>query len=143
MNGNTNCNYGTTNSLGTIINNGGSTTSHTLSLTGLQPATIYYAQCFSVDGTDTAFSNIRAYVTKSNSSGKIKPYFNNSVDHSVSTGLNAENITTYFNDTIKAYMDRATSTLDVCVYNASDATLASAINDAPVSYTHLTLPTKA
>ena len=130
MNGNTNCNYGTTNSLGTIINNGGSTTSHTLTLTGLQPATIYYAQCFSVDGTDTAFSNIRAYVTKSNSSGKIKPYFNHSVDHSVSTGLNAENITTYFNDTIKAYMDRATSTLDVCVYNASDATLASAINDA-------------
>ena len=38
--------------------------------------------------------------------------------------------TTYFNDTIKAYMDLAQNTLDICVYNASDATIATAINDA-------------
>ena len=52
------------------------------------------------------------------------------MDNSVSTGVNAQNITTYFNDTIKAYMDLAQSTLDICVYNASDALIASAINDA-------------
>ena len=83
-----------------------------------------------MSGIDTAFSNIGVYITSSNSTGKIRPYFNHSVDTSFSTGVNAQNITTYFNDTIKAYMDLAQNTLDICVYNASDATIASAINDA-------------
>ena len=126
----TNCNYGLSSGLGITINNGGNTLTHTMSLTGLQPATFYYVECYSVDGIDTAFSNIGIYSTASNSSGVIRPYFNHSVDVSVSTGVDAQNITTYFNDTIKAYMDRAQSTLDICVYNASDATIATAINDA-------------
>lgn len=103
---------------------------HTINFNNLSPATVYYVQCFSVNGIDTAFSNIGAYITSSNSTGKIRPYFNHSVDTSFSTGVNAQNITTYFNDTIKAYMDLAQNTLDICVYNASDATIASAINDA-------------
>ena len=126
----TNCNYGLTTSLGTPVNNGGNTTSHTLSLTGLSPATFYYVQCYSVDGLDTAFSNIGVYSTASNSSGIIRPYFNHSVDVSVSTGVDAQNITTAFNDTIEAYMDLAQNTLDICVYNASDATIGTAINNA-------------
>ena len=126
----TECNYATTQALTSNINNSGNVVTHTLSLTGLQPATFYYVQCYSVNGNDTAFSSIGIYSTASNSSGKIRPYFNHSVDNSVSTGVNAQNITTYFNDTIKAYMDLAQSTLDICVYNASDALIASAINDA-------------
>ena len=130
MNGTTNCHYGTTNLLGNTINNGGNSGYHNLTLSNLSPATIYYVQCFSVNGTDTAFSNIGVYSTSSNSSGKIRPYFNHSVDNSFSNGVDAQNITTYFNDTIKAYMDLAQNTLDICVYNASDATIATAINDA-------------
>ena len=131
FNSTTNCNYGTTTSnMGNTINNGGNTLIHSMSLTGLQPATFYYVECYSVKGIDTAFSNVGIYSTASNSSGIIRPYFNHSVDVSVSTGVNAQNITNYFNDTIKAYMDRAQSTLDICVYNASDATIATAINDA-------------
>jgi len=126
----TNCNYGLSTSLGTTINNGGNILTHTMNLTGLQPATFYYVECYSVNGNDTAFSNIGIYSTASNSTGVIRPYFNHSVDVSVSTGVDAQNITTYFNDTIKAYMDLAQSTLDICVYNASDATIATAINDA-------------
>ncbi|MEE2931106.1 MAG: phospholipase D-like domain-containing protein [Bacteroidota bacterium] len=126
----TNCNYGLTNSLGTVINNGGNTTSHSITLTGLQPATFYYVECYSINGTDTAISSIGIYATASNSSGKIRPYFNYSVDTTVSIGVHAQNISTYFNDTIKAYIDRAQNTLDICVYNASDATIATAINDA-------------
>ena len=126
----TNCNYGLTNAIGIAVNNGGNTLTHTMSLTGLQPATFYYVECYSVNGNDTAFSNIGIYSTASNSTGVIRPYFNHSVDVSVSTGVDAQNITTYFNDTIKAYMDLAQSTLDICVYNASDATIATAINDA-------------
>ena len=126
----TNCNYGLTNAIGIAVNNGGNTLTHTMSLTGLQPATFYYVECYSVNGIDTAFSNIGIYSTASNSTGVIRPYFNHSVDVSVSTGVDAQNITTAFNDTIKAYMDLADSTLDICVYNASDATIATAINDA-------------
>jgi hypothetical protein len=126
----TNCNYGLLTSLGTPVNNGGNTLIHTISLTGLQPATFYYVECYSVNGLDTAFSNIGIYSTASNSSGIIRPYFNHSVDVSFSTGVDAQNITTAFNDTIKAYMDLAQNTLDICVYNASDATIGAAINDA-------------
>ena len=126
----TECFYGTTPALGTNINNGGNTMSHILSLAGLQAATVYYVQVYSVNGVDTAFSNVGVYITASNSSGEIRPYFNHSVDVSYSSGVDAQNITTYFNDTIKAYMDLAQNTLDVCVYNASDATIAVGINDA-------------
>ena len=126
-----NCNYGTSSSsLGNVMNNGGNSMNHTINLTGLSPATFYHVECFSINGNDTAFSSIGIYSTASNSSGVIRPYFNHSVDNSFSSGIDAHNITTYFNDTIKAYMDLAQNTLDICVYNASDATIASAINDA-------------
>lgn len=124
------CFYGTTPALGNNLDIGGSSITHTLSLNSLTDATIYYVQCYSVKGLDTAFSNIGTYITASNSSGIIRPYFNHSVDVSYSSGVNAQNISTYFNDTIKSYMDLAQNTLDICVYNASDATIASAINDA-------------
>ena len=129
-NSTTNCNYGTTTALGTILNNGGSTISHSISLTGLSPATFYYVQCYSVDGLDTSFSNIGIYSTASLSSGKIRPYFNHSVDNSFSTGTNAQDIGSGFADTIAAYMDLAQSTLDICVYNASSSIIANAINAA-------------
>ena len=124
------CFYGTTPALGNNLNLGGNSINHTLSLTSLLDATIYYVQCYSVKGSDTAFSNIGVYVTSSNSSGVIRPYFNHSVDVSYSNGVDAQNISTYINDTIKAYIDLAQNTLDICVYNASDATIATAINDA-------------
>lgn len=125
-----NYNYGITTALGTVFNNGGSSMTHTISLTGLTPATFYYVECFSINGNDTAFSSIGLFSTASNSTGSIRPYFNHSVDNSFSSGTNAQNITSFFNDTIKAYMDLAQTSLDICVYNASDATIANAINDA-------------
>jgi len=126
----TNCNFGITPAFTNVINNGGNTSTHNISITGLTPATFYHVECYSVSGSDTAFSTVGLYSTASNSSGIIRPYFNHSVDVSFSTGVDAQNITTYFNDTIKAYMDLAQNTLDVCVYNASDATIATGINDA-------------
>ena len=123
--------YGTTPNIPLHAANSSNTMLHNFSFNNMLLAgTIYYVQCFSVKGTDTAFSNIKVYATKSNSSGIIRPYFNHSVDVSFSSGVDAQNIGTYFNDTIKAYMDLAQSTLDICVYNASDATIANAINDA-------------
>ena len=112
------------------INNSASTSTHSLSLSGLLPGTIYYAQAFSVNGTDTAFSAIGTFATVSNSSGTVYAYFNNSVDHSVAITQNAHNISTSMNDTIKAYIDKSQHTLDIAIYNHSDALITTAINDA-------------
>ncbi|MBC8510142.1 MAG: T9SS type A sorting domain-containing protein [Cryomorphaceae bacterium] len=129
-NSSTNCNYGITTALGAGMNNGGNTTAHTISLTGLSPATFYYVQCYSVDGLDTAFSNVGVYSTASNSSGIIRPYFNHSVDNSFSNGVDAQDIGSAFADTISAYIALAQNTLDICVYNASSTIIATAINTA-------------
>ncbi len=129
-NSTTNCNYGTTTALGNSVNNGGNTQNHTISLTGLSPATFYYVECYSIDGTDTAFSSIGIYSTASLSSGKIRPYFNHSVDNSYSSGVDAQDIGSGFADTIAAYIALAQNTLDICVYNASSSIIATAINDA-------------
>jgi len=126
----TNCNYGTTTSLLNSINNGGSSQNHTISLTGLSPATFYYVECYSVNGADTAFSSTGIYSTASLSSGIIRPYFNHSVDNSFSNGVDAQDIASGFADTIAAYIALAQNTLDICVYNASSTIIANAINAA-------------
>ncbi len=129
--GSSNIAYGLSSSLEIdTISNSASTSSHSLSLSGLSPGTIYYAQAFSVNGTDTAFSAIGVFATVSNSSGIVHVYFNNSVDHSVAIMQNAHNIGTTMNDTIKAYIDKAKHTLDIAIYNHSDALITTAINDA-------------
>jgi len=130
VNSSTNCNYGTTTILGASVNNGINTTNHTINLSGLSPATFYYVQCYSVDGLDTAFSNVGIYSTASNSSGIIRPYFNHSVDNSFSNGVDAQDIGSGFADTIAAYMNLAQTSLDICVYNASSSIIASAIDAA-------------
>ena len=130
VNSSANCNYGMTTALGTGLNSGGNTTAQTISLTGLSPATFYYVECYSVDGLDTAFSNVGIYSTASLSSGIIRPYFNHSVDNSFSNGVDAQDLGIAFADTIVAYMDLAQTSLDICVYNASSTIIATGINDA-------------
>lgn len=129
--GNSNIAYGLSSDLEIdTISNSALTSAHTLNLSGLLPGTIYYAQAFSVNGADTAFSAISVFATVSNSSGAVYAYFNNSVDHSVAITQNAHNISTSMNDTIKAYIDKAQHTLDIAIYNHSDALITTAINDA-------------
>lgn len=122
--------YGTTPALGSLAGDPTPATAHAAALTGLQPATFYYAQAFSVDGTDTAFSDVGLYATASTSSGAIRVYFNRSTDHSVSTGVDAASLFQATDDTIKAYIDRAQSTLDIAMYNTSSTMLVAAVNAA-------------
>ena len=118
------------NNLIDTINISGSNTSHTVNLSGLTAGTIYYAQGFSVNGTDTAFTAMDVFATVSNSSGLVRAYFNKSVDNSVAIIEDAQNIGVTMNDTIKAYIDKAQHTLDIAIYNHSDALITTAINDA-------------
>ena len=131
VNGSTNVRYGLTSALEFgDINLGGSTTSHSISLSGLNAASFYYVQAYSISGQDTAFSSADLYATGSASSGDIKVYFNNSVDHSVSDGTNAIELSGTFNDTISAYISRATSTIDLAIYNNSNSMIVDSINAA-------------
>ena len=118
------------NNLIDTINISGNNTSHTINLSGLTAGTVYYAKGFSVNGTDTAFTAIGVFATVSNSSGLVRAYFNKSVDNSVAIIEDAQNIGVTMNDTIKAYIDKAQHTLDIAIYNHSDALITTAINDA-------------
>jgi phosphatidylserine/phosphatidylglycerophosphate/cardiolipin synthase-like enzyme len=122
--------YGLTPALGSLATSVPSGTAQSVQLSGLQPAQTYYAQAFSVLGTDTAFAPVRLYSTASADPGSITVYFNKAVDESVATGPLAINLGSAIDDTIKAYMDRALSTIDVAVYNTTSSLLVSAVNDA-------------
>lgn len=130
-NGSTNVRYGATPNLELgDINSGGNTNSHSISLSGLTAGSIYYVQAYSENGSDTAWSNLGVYATESNSTGYKAVYFNAPVDNSVAQNVNAIELDGYFNDTIKAYIDKAQNTLEVAVYNANNSMIMTAINDA-------------
>jgi phosphatidylserine/phosphatidylglycerophosphate/cardiolipin synthase-like enzyme len=105
------------------------TSTHELILTGLSPAAIVYAKCFSVQGTDTAFSTVGIYATKSLSTGNIITYFNSSVDNSVAINQNANQLFEAIDDTLIAYIDRASQTLDITIYDFNITNISN-ISDA-------------
>ncbi len=118
-----------------ILTGTGNVTSHTVAVTGVNPSDVIYVQAISVLGTDTAFSEKRIFITASGSTGEIKTYFNRTVD--INFANPANNIATQLNytidDTLKAYMDRAVSTIDIAIYSFDDfnvAKITQGINDA-------------
>ncbi len=130
LSGSTEAFYGTTPALGSHAANGTSGTSHDVQLNGLQSATFYYAQAFSVADGDTAFSVPGIYSTASTSSGTIRVYFTKSVDTSVSSGTDAIGLFQATDDTLIAYIDRAQQTLDVAMYNTNSTLVVAAVNAA-------------
>lgn len=100
-------------------------TAHSISLTGLTASQIVYVKAFSVDGTDTAFSPLRPYISRSNSSGDIKVFFNHPVDHSAASGENALFLQQAIDDTLIAYINRAEESIDFTMYNFTETGLSS------------------
>jgi phosphatidylserine/phosphatidylglycerophosphate/cardiolipin synthase-like enzyme len=84
--GSTGARYGTTPGfeLG-VVSTAEDVTDHHLILTGLQPATIYRLQAFSVAGAETSFAPILIACTASpaEATGAVNVYFNQSVDTTV------------------------------------------------------------
>lgn len=105
-------------------------TSHSVTIPGT-PATVYYANVYSLNASDTAQSGIKAYATRSNSSGTIKAYFNRTTDNSVSTGQNAITLNGLADDTLIAYINRAKSELEIAIYNWDNSSgITTAVNAA-------------
>ncbi|MEO8591074.1 MAG: phospholipase D-like domain-containing protein [Flavobacteriales bacterium] len=130
LGGDSHVSFGTTPTLGAQTAVAGNTLAHSVPLTGLQPATFYYAQCWSVLGTDTARSTIGLYSTASSVPGSITVYFNQTVDNSVATGALAIDLGGAIDDTLSAYIDRAQSTIAYAVYNTTTNSIVTALNDA-------------
>lgn len=106
-------------------------TTHTATITGATPATVYYANVYSINSPDTATSGIKAYATQSNSTGTIKAYFNRTVNNTVSSGTNAFYLNGHVPDTLIAYINRAKSELEIAIYNwDNSSSITSAVNAA-------------
>lgn len=116
------CQYGQTTALEMGEAKGGQ-------LVGLDPATCYYAQAWTLIDGDTLRSPLRRFATQSLSSGEIKVYFNRSVDNTASPLADALQITA-LEDTLVAYIARCQTTLDVCNYNTGSLPIVQAINAA-------------
>jgi phosphatidylserine/phosphatidylglycerophosphate/cardiolipin synthase-like enzyme len=63
-------------------------------------------------------------------SPRIRVYFNQDTDPTVSSGTLAISLHDAMDDTIEAYIDRAQYTIDMAVYNANDYSIMYALNDA-------------
>ncbi len=108
-------------------------TAHSIELTGLTPGELYWINAFSVAGTDTIQSVPVVFATVSNSTGNMKVYFNNAVDHSVSTGTDAINVGGTLDDSLIAYINRAKYSIDFTMYtfnNTNISDVSTALNDA-------------
>jgi phosphatidylserine/phosphatidylglycerophosphate/cardiolipin synthase-like enzyme len=132
--GNTIVKYGLTpQTMTSVAQNAALSTNHTVSLTGLTNTTVYYVQGLSVSSTnDTSKSNIQPMITSSTSSGKMVAYFNNTVDNSKAQHGNlAQYLPNAFDDTLIAFINKATSTLDIAIYNVdNNLGVITAINNA-------------
>lgn len=107
----------------------GTGTMHSITLTGAVPSELFYVRPFSVSGNDTAKVLTRLYITQSNSSGVMKAFFNQSVDHSVSTGTDAVHLYQAIDDTLIQYISEAKTSIDFSCYNFNNAGISN-ISDA-------------
>jgi hypothetical protein len=106
---------------------------HRISVTGTDPATMFYARAMSAAVTDTAVSPIKAYITSSTSSGIMRTFFNRTVDHGVASGMEADYLDRSLDDTLAAYISRAGYSLDLAIYSydiSGIADVTAALNEA-------------
>lgn len=97
-----------------------STTSHMITIDGLDANAFYYVKPFSVAESDTTISNTMMVATASTSTGAMKVYFNHSVDTMVAWQNNAVAVPGAFVDTIINFINLSQSTLDITMYDIID-----------------------
>ncbi len=132
--GSTKINYGTDPSnLDQTMDLGGSTTNHSVTLTGLNAATVYYVEAVSNDGQGTdVTAPVRVYSTVSNSSGVIETYFNQGVNNTIGY---ANNYAAYLDgaglqNKIIDMINNAQTSIDFCIFSINRDPFVTALNDA-------------
>ena len=109
-------------------------TLHSITIDGLQTATIYNLQAFSVASSDTSFSSNIISSTSSDfpTTGEINVYFNKNVYFGVSSGVNANQNVDFLGKVVER-INNAERSVDVAFYSLSGSVgnnLASAIVNA-------------
>lgn len=107
---------------------------HLVAITGLNSATIYNLQAFSVSNADTSFSgNIISSTTSAfPTTGTINVYFNKDVNTSVSSGVKANGNFDFKSQIIKR-INNAKHSIDLAIYSLSGnvgADIATALTNA-------------
>src|ERR1041385_7170006 len=97
-------------------------TNHAIDINGLQPATIYHVQAYSVSGSDTSFANDLIVSTSSpaGTTGQMNVYFNKSIDTSVAVSEHAlgnQDLVSHLLQRING----AHRSIDVCLYSLSSS----------------------
>jgi phosphatidylserine/phosphatidylglycerophosphate/cardiolipin synthase-like enzyme/DNA/RNA endonuclease YhcR with UshA esterase domain len=136
VSGSTQLLYGLTPDLGQKIDTLLNRSNHSITISGLSPATIIYVQTYSVNAfntKDTVKSTIQAYITKSTSTGEMRVFFNHSVDTTVAspatnkplavTGARCES-------ELVSLISKATLTVDVAMYSNATTTIRDALKAA-------------
>lgn len=123
--------YGTTTAYGDSATDGALVTAHTITLTGLSPATVYHYSVGSTDVNGTNFSADLLFSTASApaSTGTVNVYFNKSVNTSLAT-IHPANGNADFTSLLVNRIDNAKRSIDAAVYNLSGTpgtTLANAL----------------
>jgi len=120
--------------LGVIETDDSLRTLHSVSVSGLEVATIYNLQAFSVANSDTSFSgNIVSSTTSGYpTTGEINIYFNKSINESVATSSSANGNVDLKQKTIDR-INNATHSIDIAIYSLSGtvgANIATALVNA-------------
>ena len=107
---------------------------HSIKITGLQPATIYFVKAITLEANgDSSVTSPVLMATASLSSGAIKVLFNRDVKNGVGTFTNAVYSNQGIDDTIINYINRAKYSIDIAMYNWNNnglSDITAAVNDA-------------
>lgn len=121
--------YGTTTAYGSEKSQADPVTNHSITLTGLMPATLYHIRIGSKNDVGTTYSPDNVVITSSQSStGTIRVYFNKSVNTSVSNGENA--VRASMDTVLINRINAAKYSIDMAAYSLSGtvgANIASAL----------------
>ncbi|MDW8295395.1 MAG: phospholipase D-like domain-containing protein, partial [Raineya sp.] len=94
---------------------------HVARITGLNVATPYFVEIFCENAAGKKVVYTDVYTTASESTGEIKVFFNKPVDASLSRNGVVATVVNNMDEIIASYIDRATTSVDVAIYNANVA----------------------
>ncbi|GAA4385072.1 phospholipase D-like domain-containing protein [Hymenobacter koreensis] len=116
----------------TTLTAAASVTQHSIAISGLQPATVYYIKASSTNSVGLSESRLVPMITASLSSGRMQTYFTNPVNTALAlpgnNAIHAPNGS--IADTLARYIGRAQETLDISIYNWNSAIILNAVNAA-------------
>jgi len=123
--------YGTTPQLGEEVSIADLEMDHQINLSALEPATFYYVQVCSNNGTSDVSSALQLYSTASNSSGEMKVFFNHGIDGTFSTGSYPVATTgAALEAEIISQINAAQTSIDASIYNINRNSIVNALSDA-------------